>query len=220
MSFTPAKLISSTQEGPHESLEDTVSKHLAHSYEKQIAQHNRTSFEEAYDFWLTNNKPKVILDSACGTAMSSRFLANQYPDHLVIGIDQSDKRLSKTDNDKLAENCILLRSECTDFWRLAEQKSWDFDQHFLLYPNPWPKAKHLQRRWHGHPAFSSLIAISKNIELRTNWNIYAQEFTQALQIAGLKNVSLDLYKTETPITAFEKKYMQSEHSLWQVKAKL
>ena len=183
MSFTPAAPITSPQSGVHENLEKTVKKHLESQCLKPIAPHNKTAFKEAYDWWQQQGKRPAILDSACGTGESSRHLASRYPDHSIIGIDQSIKRLNHSDNDALPSNCLLLRCECMDFLRLAEQAQWFFTLHTLFYPNPYPKPQHLQRRWHGEAAFKSLLAISQTIELRTNWGIYAQEFYSALRLS-------------------------------------
>ena len=224
MSFTPASPITSPQTGIHDNVEKTVIKHFVSTSRKPIASHNQEAFNIARERWQQMGSPPAMLDSACGTGESSRYLAATYPDHLVIGIDQSIKRLGNSNNKSLPENCLLLRSECTDFWRLAEQAQWRFAKHTLLYPNPYPKPKHLQRRWHGDATWPSLLAISDQIELRTNWKIYAEEFHQALLISEnqqsrFSNIHINPYLTDSPITAFERKYLMSEHVLWQVTAR-
>jgi tRNA G46 methylase TrmB len=223
MSFTPATPVTSPQHGIHDNLEKTVLKHLQTHSLKPIAEHNRLAFERSYTWWQQKGNPKVILDSACGTGESTHCLAHQYPDHVVIGLDQSIKRLQNSRNTQLPSNALLLHCECTDFWRLAEQAQWRFNQHTLLYPNPYPKKQHLQRRWHGEAAFRSLLNISQQIELRTNWKIYADEFHHALLIAQLtgatlNNITVEAYQPVTTMTAFEKKYLMSGHALWQVRA--
>ncbi len=224
-SFTPAKIITSSQQGVHDNLEKTVTKHLQSDSLKPIADYNQAAFDIAYNYWLEKGQPQLILDSACGTGESSRFLARTYPDHLIIGIDQSEKRLAHSDNQQLADNCLLLRSECTDFWRLADQAQWRLALHTLFYPNPYPKPQHLQRRWHGEAAFKSLINISPYIELRTNWKIYAEEFYTALKLAYSiqspnNKVAFSEYFPKDSITAFERKYQQSGHCLWKVTTKI
>ena len=216
MSFTPAKNIESSQAGIHSALEKTLLKHLKTSYQKPIARHNREAFEQAYQYWQQSEFASVFLDSACGTAESTRFLAENNPNTLVIGLDQSAKRLSHNANQSLPANCLILRCDCTDFWRLAERQQWRFDYHSLFYPNPYPKADDLKKRWHGHPAFVDLLAVSKRIELRTNWQIYAMEFQFALQTLGKVEANLEQYQADIAITAFERKYQKSGHQLWQV----
>ena len=47
-------------------------------------------------------------------------------------------------------NALLLHSELADFWKLVyEHSDWIIAQHYLLHPNPYPKTKHLKKRWHG-----------------------------------------------------------------------
>ena len=215
----PSKRVTSPQQGIHANLNKAVLTHLNSDFRKPIADYNQLAFEQARQRWDDAGRPPLILDSACGTAESSRHLARQYPAALVLGLDQSLKRLSKTQNSELPDNCLLLRCDCTDFWRLADQHNWRCYKHYLLYPNPYPKTQHLQRRWHGHPAFPSLLAISESIELRTNWQIYADEFAQALTIAGYM-AEVCPYQTKQPITAFERKYLNSQHSLWRIKSRL
>lgn len=221
MTFTPATPVTSSQQDIHENLHKTVLRHLNHCHQKPIAPHNQTAFNQAYQHWEMIGKPEVILDSGCGTGESSRYLSKHHPNCLVIGLDQSEKRLSHRDNEQLPNNCLLLRCECTDFWTLAEKAKWSFVLHTLFYPNPYPKTKHLQRRWHGSPAFHSLLQISQSIELRTNWEIYAKEFASALDIAKDNGFAhhdyvVTQYTGQETVTAFERKYKQSGHTLWQV----
>ncbi|KAJ1410501.1 hypothetical protein B484DRAFT_402921 [Ochromonadaceae sp. CCMP2298] len=49
----------------------------------------------------------------------------------------------------LPRNALLLRAELGDFYTLSVGSDWTVHSHHLLYPNPFPKAKHLRRRWHG-----------------------------------------------------------------------
>lgn len=219
MSFTPAQAITSSQTGIHHNLARTVTKHLQSTSLKPIAEHNQQAFNKAYYWWQEKGKPPVILDSACGTGESSRYWAKTMPDHVVIGLDQSEKRLSHNNNKEVPSNCLLLRCECTDFWRLADKAGWIFEFHSLLYPNPYPKPQHLQRRWHGEAAFRNLLAISKSIELRSNWQLYVEEFFTALLIAKQQQaiqgqLVIEPYHPTEAITAFERKYMASGHALW------
>ena len=67
----------------------------------EIKRHTREAFEDAKrfvdSFYGANDKnPKlVILDSGCGVGMSTYMLGRQFPDMPIIGIDRSEKRLSR-----------------------------------------------------------------------------------------------------------------------------
>lgn len=216
MSFTPAKVITSSQTGIHKDLLSVLDKHRHCHYQKPVAAHTQGAFEQLYQQWQSAGKPPTVLDSGCGRGDSTRYLAEQFPEHWVIGLDRSAQRLQHSANRHLPGNAHLLRCDCVDFWRLADQASWIFDQHYLLYPNPYPKSEHLKRRWHGHPVFCHLLNISRELEMRTNWKIYAEEFKAALDYVGSGLPLLKPYATSRPITAFERKYLQSGHLLWHV----
>lgn len=217
--------ITDAQQGIHENLETVVNKHLKTTYRKPIAEHTQAAFN--------NIKPRVvesiengiplIFDSCCGTAMSTGIIATKNPDALVIGIDRSAVRLSKEYNNNLPENALLVQAECSDFWILAKAEGWKLLKHTILYPNPYPKAKHLKRRWHGHPAFPVLLSLGGEIELRTNWKVYADEFCAAVNFAKKPDRicnSVKSFQTAKPLTLFEKKYQGSAQELYQCKISL
>ncbi len=219
MSETKSRQITDAQEGIHKNLERIVSKHLQHRYQKPIAQHTQIAFDKIkpiVDTALQQGKP-LIFDSCCGTAMSTVLIAQQNQDALVIGIDRSAVRLGKDYNQKLPENTHLVQAECADFWRLANQQGWKLHKHTILYPNPYPKSKHLQRRWHGHPAFSSLLALGGELELRTNWKVYADEFYAAVNLVQkgrLNSNGVECFEVQNPLTLFEKKYHNAGQKLY------
>ena len=111
---------------------------------------------------------------------------------------------------------MWVRAELASFWRLARQAGLVFERHYLLYPNPWPKPGHLQRRWHAHPVFSEMLGLAGRLEMRTNWRIYRDEFAFALtRLQGRKAEPAVLADSE-PLTPFERKYRDSGHSLYSV----
>ena len=134
----------------------------------------------------------VILDSGCGTGESTIHIARRFPDIPVIGIDKSCARLNKAGNpsqtagDDVPPNAFWIRAELLDFWRLALDRvktgKWTIPYHAVYYPNPWPKQSEATRRFHMHPIFPTLLALSRKTELRTNWEIYAREFAEATRI--------------------------------------
>ena len=102
-----------------------------------------------------------------------------------------------------APNVWLVRAELVDFWRLLWQHqqqqrptsssslNFTISQHYLLYPNPYPKSKRLKQRWYAHPAFPLLLAQvgagSGKTILRSNWKQYLEEFAEATEIMNEYN---------------------------------
>ena len=154
-----------------------------------------------------------MLDSGCGTGSSTARIAERHPDCTVLGIDQSAARLNRfAESERL--NMRRIRARVEDIWRLLAADEVRPARHFLLYPNPWPKAAQLRRRWHGHPAFPGLLALGGQLQLRTNWSIYAEEFALAAGICGIETPPVVSFSVDSPLTPFERKYAASGHDLF------
>lgn len=218
--LTPNHVVSN-QQGIHEKLSESVKKHLQSPWLKPISEHTRLAFVEAQAF-LNDHTGELILDSCCGTGESTVALALKFPDARVLGVDKSALRvdkhsrvISETDADRGADNYKIIRADLNDFWRLLLASDYRISQHYLLYPNPYPKASQFNRRWHGSPAFSALVALGGRIEVRSNWKTYIEEFELALTIAR-RQAELEQYQPETVITAFERKFHLHGQPLWRV----
>ena len=203
----------SNQRGLHPRLERVVRKHLATEFRRSSAAYSVAAFNTLIERW--DGSAPLMLDSACGTGESTAVLALRHPDAFVVGVDQSDERITRGMRklgDTLPANALLLRADATDLWALMAQQGIRVARHYLLYPNPWPKSEHLQRRWHGHPRLRELLALGGGIELRTNWRLYAEEFAHALGLAGWQARLVDVH-ADDPLTPFERKYRDSGHAL-------
>jgi len=218
MSECKSPQIESSQVGPHKKLAKLVLKYQQSCMQDSIPKHAYDAFEIANQFVAGD---AVVLDSGCGTAESSYRLAQQFPDIKVIGIDKSIIRLQRSHmHGKQPENLLLLQADCVHMWRLIQQAQWKIQKHCLFYPNPWPKPGHLQRRWHGHPIFPTLVALGGVLIMRTNWKIYAQEFAQALTIILDRQLAIAALSLNDAVTPFERKYLHSKHSLYEVMVEL
>ena len=234
--FGNSKQVESTQESIHSKLLEHVQKHIKHTFQKPIAEHSLRAFEQVCVFIQKGEEAgfrRAILDACCGVGESSVEFAQRNPEHLVIGIDRSAHRLQKRSEE--LSNLLLIQSDLLDFYRLAAKHALQFDRHYLLYPNPYPKASQLNLRWHGGPVFREVLMCSPQLELRSNWKLYLEEFAESVNIlrqlmlrredmeesAGLSFESqLEQIETDstefTPLTAFERKYQASGHGLWRL----
>ncbi|WP_249975914.1 tRNA (guanine(46)-N(7))-methyltransferase TrmB [Vreelandella olivaria] len=210
-----SRQVVSNQPGPHHDVERRVARALAHPLRKPIADHTLQAFKQA-NAWYQQRQAPLILDAGCGVGLSTRRLAEQFPEHSVIGVDRSAERLGK-DHGKLPDNALLIRADLVDFWRLAEQAGWGLERHYLLYPNPYPKAGHLKMRWHGHPVFPTLLALGGRLEVRSNWQLYVEEFAYALALVTGKQAEVVTFSPgDDYLTPFEAKYDQSGQTLWRL----
>ncbi len=213
-------LVTSSQTGVHPHLEKYVRRHLEKPWSQPFHQPTVEAYRKLENEGVFSTGQPIILDSGCGTGKSTQRLAALFPGHIVIGVDRSHVRLAKSganSNFFRNENCILSRADLPTFWRLLLNDGRSVGKHFLLYPNPWPKPGHLLRRWHAHPVFPQLLALGGEIEMRCNWEIYALEFSQAVNYASGTVVKVNSFQPESGISPFEQKYLERGQSLFSVK---
>ncbi|WP_136249035.1 tRNA (guanine(46)-N(7))-methyltransferase TrmB [Halomonas borealis] len=215
-----SRVITSNQPGPHHDLARRVERALTHPLRKPLAEHTRQAFAAADAWRAARAEAPLILDAGCGVGLSTRRLAEAHPDCVVIGVDRSADRLSR-EHGELPGNARLVRADLVDFWRLALTAGWRPVRHYLLYPNPYPKAAHLKMRWQGHPVFPTILALGGRLELRSNWRLYVEEFALAVEQAAGRAAPVMAHEPEGDfLTHFERKYHLSGQPLWRLVAEL
>jgi tRNA (guanine-N7-)-methyltransferase len=210
--------VQSAQEGVHPRLEALLTRHLASEWSQPLHSPSVQAFE-VLERVIEGRRDNIVLDSGCGTGESTRLIAQAMPDCLVVGIDKSSDRLSRTGATSYPHregNAIWLRADLTTFWRLALQAGWRLQRHYILYPNPWPKPGALQRRWHAHPVFPDLIRLGGRLEMRCNWEPYALEFATAVNRVLGVNIKPVTPVKSLQLSPFERKYLNSGHRLYSV----
>lgn len=213
-----SRTVESSQVGIHPRLVPELQRHGAAPPRGPIADYNRQAFDQFLAGWRQwHGAAPLILDTGCGVGMSTVNLARQFPEHFVVGVDKSLDRLTRGKpwaGAALPENCLLLRADLVDIWRLWSEAQLPLARHYLLYPNPWPKVGHLSRRWHGHAIFPTLVSLGGLIECRSNWRLYVEEFAFAVHHLSGRRAVCESWQPTVPFTPFEKKYQESGHALW------
>ena len=222
-----SRIPTSAQTGIHEHLPTLLDRHRDSPFRKPYTDYNRAAFAASMERReRVAPAAPLILDSCCGVGESSIALALEFPEHYVIGVDQSADRLARRIADKsaerLPENVDLVRADLVDYWRLLQAEGVRLARQYLLYPNPWPKIGHLARRWHGHPVFPSMLALGGDFECRSNWPIYVEEMARAITLATGRGVVVEAYAPEPTqvLTPFERKYLASGHALSRLRVAL
>lgn len=221
MSYANSRIPVSAQQGVHERLPELVARHLAEPFRKPINDYNQEAFAASLADW--DRHAPLIVDAGCGVGHSTIELARTFPDHWVIGVDQSQDRLSRRKpypDAMLPRNMVFVRADLVDYWRLVHAAGLRLARHYILYPNPWPKIGHLPRRWHGHPVFPYIAQLGGVLECRSNWSVYIAEFAQALEQVLGREVAWEAFEASSPLTPFERKYRDSGQTLYRLRAEL
>jgi tRNA (guanine-N7-)-methyltransferase len=206
----------SSQTGPHARLEDVVRRHRDHEWRAPL--HAPTEAQFARWHATHDRDAPLVVDLGCGHGDSTLVLAERHVDACVLGVDQSAHRLARLAPDGFATHgrTTLMRAEAATLLRLLAADGLRIDVLYLLYPNPWPKPEHLQRRWHGHPVLPRLLGNARRVVLRTNWRIYAEEFALAMPLLGRAGVVERLAADAEVLTPFERKYRSSGHARYEL----
>lgn len=157
----------------------------------------------------------VDLEIGAGVGRFAIQRAQRYPDRALIAIEKTSERFGKFQrrilNHPGLTNLIAVHSEAASvITHFVPEQS--LDSIFILYPNPYPKAKHRNLRWHNRAFMGFLLARLKprgTVTVATNDEDY---YLEALEMFG-NAWHLDLVEnrrilsTEPPRTHFEKKYL-------------
>lgn len=91
---------------------------------------------------------RILFEAGCGHGHWLTSYADQHPQQVCVGIDliagRIRKALQKRDKRQLG-NLHFFKSELTEFLEMLPRRV-RFDMTVLLFPDPWPKAKHHRRR--------------------------------------------------------------------------
>lgn len=221
MSYANSRIPASAQQSVHQALEERVRRHMQAPFRKPFATVNVAAFERSLAGW--DGAAPLILDAGCGVGHSTIALARSHPDHWVIGVDQSESRLTRRKpypEALLPRNMVFVRADLVDYWRLLVEAGMHLSRHYILYPNPWPKIGHVSRRWHAHPVFPYILRLGGALECRSNWRVYADEFAVALNLGrgpdAMGRAEVAVFETDIPLTPFERKYRDSGQMLYRV----
>lgn len=222
---TAPSSIHTEQSSIHADLSKIVARHARHPFQKPIALHNQLAFDELTDQWAKRGFPPLILDSGCGVGESTLHIAQAHAttffgSECALAIDPPRPRNNR--DAPVPENLLWLRADVVDFWRLLAAYLAEHGQilrkHYILYPNPYPKIGQLHKRWHGHAVFPTLLRLGGTLEVRSNWDIYIQEFAAAT--TQLTHQTPEFWGELTniqAITPFERKYQTRGEHLWGVR---
>ncbi|TPV95800.1 MAG: methyltransferase domain-containing protein [Myxococcales bacterium FL481] len=206
-------------------VERSLHRHRAAAGRAPLVPERLAQLERVVDAWRQAGT-RVVLDLGCGTGWSTQALAERHLGDTVIGVDKSSARLARGANGSRSSASSpgplpthRFRCDIEELLAFAHHRGLRAEKAYLLYPNPWAKTGQLTRRLYARPAVLDLVAVCKNVEVRTNWWVYAVEAEFALRqlSCAVERHALDVSQSQV-VSPFERKYAASGHRLWQIRA--
>jgi tRNA G46 methylase TrmB len=164
----------------------------------------------------------IDLEIGAGVGRFAIQRAHVEPSRAIIAIEKTVERYTKfatrVNNHRQLPNLFPIHGEAasviTHF--IPEQT---VDSIFILYPNPYPKLKHRNLRWHNRAFMGFLLQRLKaggTITLATNIEDYYLEALQMMENIWHLDVieSQKISSSEPPRTHFEKKYLERDEDCW------
>ncbi len=160
------------------------------------------------------------VEIGCGVGLHPIQFAKAHPDRYLVAIEHTREKFEKFRRRferhhlpnllPVHANAISWVSHC-----LGDET---VDNFYFLYPNPNPKGKDFNKRWHAMPFMEKVIRCLKpngRIHLATNETFYAIEAKANFeQVWSLKTVRFERIQAGDvrPRTHFEKKYLARAHT--------
>lgn len=170
--------------------------------------------------------PHLYLEIGCGTGDHCISFAHKNPDKQLLAIERTNIKYNKFLNKYRKFNLSNLSPIQSDavIWSSQYLNIDSLEGCFILYPNPYPKIKQSNLRWHNMPYFQHLTKLLKpnaKLVLATNIESYAKEFNQVISNSYQKkfeiiNNSVINSNTFSPRTAFEKKYLMRNETCFNI----
>ena len=166
------------------------------------------------------------IEVGCGVGLHAVEYCLKNPKRRLIAIDRSAMRMAKMaariQEHGRVPNLIPIRENA--IWFLTHEIPEScVENYFFLYPNPYPKKKQSNMRWHNMPFMQHVLSTLKEkgkIHIATNMEYYAEEAEEKMVHEwGLKLLKKEVYSSlqEIPFeprTHFEKKYLERFETCW------
>lgn len=163
------------------------------------------------------------LEIGSGNGHFAVSYAKKNPERALIALERTDLRSKLLlDKAKGLSNLFAFRADAVNFVThyLPDET---LENIFLLYPNPYPKAKQANQRWANMPFMGFLLKKLKpggSLFLATNIESYFLEAQEQFQNTwGMRIAKSDrVNDKQAPRTQFEKKYLERGENCWNLQA--
>ena len=179
-------------------------------------QHTIQLGEDKVDFSAAfeGSSKKLIADVGFGSGESLLYMADKFNEVNFVGIEVYPPGIGSALNQIEQNKLTNLKIIESDVFDLLETKVTNetFDAMIFLYPDPWPKRKHLKRRLLSEDFLNLLydkVAMGGVVFCKTDWEDYYTQVKEAIVSDNrwLREdlTSLPEYLKSLPQTKYEKK---------------
>ena len=170
----------------------------------------------------------VDLELGCGTGMFAQSYASNNSGRHLIAIERTVNKFTTFSRSYAAQpqgNLTPVHADAA-LWVDRYVPSNCIERLFVLYPNPYPKRKQRNLRWHYMPAMHSILRTLKpggSLMFCTNLRWLVEEAAaQFVGGWGLELVSLEQVSQgdRLPLTRFEKKYLERGQPCFELKLQM
>ncbi len=142
----------------------------------------------------------IILDIGFGTGESTLALNKKFPDHIVCGIEAYKPGIKKM----IVEKIPVEHGDAVEIIEKFDDNK--ISQIYMLFPDPWQKAKHRKRRLFCEYTFKIINRILKRGGLFqfTSDNInYAFQAKSIIEKVSTREIAFSKHRGHRPITKYE-----------------
>lgn len=175
-----------------------------------------------FDWAELSRSESIDLEIGAGQGLHAIQYSLTHPGRVLLAVEKTHSRFAslacRRQGHPEIKNLVILHADAVAFVSHLIPDS-VLSRVFLLYPNPYPKAKQANLRWHNRPFTALLLKKMKpgaQLTLATNIASYANEAASSM----VRNWQLDLISHEPvdrqmpPRTHFEKKYLMRDEKCW------
>jgi tRNA (guanine-N7-)-methyltransferase len=175
------------------------------------------------DFISNQKIPKIVIEVGCGNGRHPIEWAKSNPSSKIVAIERTKNKFqafsSRLKNHSLFN--IHPVNEDALYWLPSNIKESSVEEYFFLYPNPYPKEKQANKRWHRNPLFHFILSsikpqglihfASNDLSYINECELYCMHFWKLNLVKKQKINDSQITKYRTQ---FEKKYLQSNQDCY------
>lgn len=176
----------------------------------------------SFDLEPVTSQSPLDLEIGAGQGLHAIHYAKLHPQRTLIAVERTATRFAKMQaRHSRHSHLVNLWPVNADALSIVVHfiKDHSLDRIFLLYPNPYPKTKQANLRWHNMPFMAVLkqrLIPGGELILATNIEHYADEAQEQMTSEWkfiLTSRSL-VSNQSSPRTHFEKKYLERGERCW------